>query len=98
MTPATSMEILLGKILPLGAVFAFDVVLIDCPPNLYQCSWNAMLAAEHVLIPIPPEDFGTQGIRAVHQAIANARVLKFDKSGKLLAKAIGTFRLLQERK
>lgn len=53
----------------------FDVVLIDCPPNLYQCSWNAMLAAEHVLIPIPPEDFGTQGIRAVHQAIANARVL-----------------------
>ena len=54
---------------------AFDVVLIDCPPNLYQCSWNAMLAAEHVLIPIPPEDFGTQGIRAVHQAIANARVL-----------------------
>lgn len=54
---------------------AFDVILIDCPPNLYRCSWNAMLAAEHVVIPIPPEDFGTQGIRAVHQAIANARVL-----------------------
>ena len=54
---------------------SFDVVLIDCPPNLYQCSWNAMIAAEHVLIPIPPEDFGTQGIRAVHQAITNARVL-----------------------
>ncbi len=53
----------------------FDVVLFDCPPNLYQCSWNAMIAAEHVLIPIPPEDFGTQGIRAVHQAVANARVL-----------------------
>lgn len=27
-TPATSVEILLGKILPLGAVFAFDVVLM----------------------------------------------------------------------
>jgi ABC-2 type transport system permease protein len=27
-TPATSIEILLGKILPLGAVFAFDVVLM----------------------------------------------------------------------
>jgi chromosome partitioning protein len=53
----------------------FDLVLFDCPPNLYQCSWNAMIAAEHVLIPIPPEDFGTQGIRAVHQAVANARVL-----------------------
>lgn len=53
----------------------FDVVLIDCPPNLYQCSWNAMLAAEHVLIPVPPEDFGTQGLRAVHQAIDHARQL-----------------------
>lgn len=54
---------------------SFDVVLFDCPPNLYQCSWNAMIAAKFVLIPIPPEDFGTQGIRAVHQAVANARVL-----------------------
>jgi chromosome partitioning protein len=53
----------------------FDVVLIDCPPNLYQCSWNAMLAAQYVLIPVPPEDFGTQGLRAVHQAIDNARQL-----------------------
>lgn len=53
----------------------FDVVLIDCPPNLYQCSWNAMIAADFVLIPVPPEDFGTQGLRAVHQAIDNARRL-----------------------
>ena len=27
------------------------------------------------MIPIPPEDFGTQGIPAVHQAITNARLL-----------------------
>ena len=54
---------------------SYGVVLIDCPPNLYACSWNAMVAADHVLIPVPPEDFGTQGIRAVHQAINNARTL-----------------------
>lgn len=53
----------------------FDYVLIDCPPNLYQCSWNAMIAADRVLIPVPPEDFGTQGLRAVHQAIDHARQL-----------------------
>ena len=53
----------------------FDVVLIDCPPNLYRCSWTAMLAADYVVIPVPPEDFGTQGLRAVHQAIENARLL-----------------------
>lgn len=59
----------------LEQLHGFDVVLIDCPPNLYQCSWNAMLAAQYVLIPVPPEDFGTQGLRAVHQAIDNARQL-----------------------
>jgi chromosome partitioning protein len=53
----------------------YDVTLIDCPPNLYQCSWNALLAADYVVVPVPPEDFGAQGLRAVHQAIENARRL-----------------------
>jgi len=53
----------------------YDVVLIDCPPNLYRCSWTAMVAADHVLIPVPPEDFGTQGLRAVHQCVREARKL-----------------------
>jgi len=56
----------------------FDIVLIDCPPNLYQCSWNALVAAHFVVIPVPPEDFGTQGLRVVHQAIENARLLNPD--------------------
>lgn len=56
----------------------FDVVLIDCPPNLYRCSWTSMIAADYVLIPVPPEDFGTQGLRAVHQCIQQARQLNPD--------------------
>jgi len=55
-----------------------DIVLIDCPPNLYQCSWNALASAHFVVIPVPPEGFGTQGLRVVHQAIENARVLNPD--------------------
>lgn len=54
---------------------AFDIVLIDCPPNLYRCSWTAMITSDWVVIPVNPEDFGTQGLRAVHQAVENARVL-----------------------
>lgn len=54
---------------------AYDVVLIDCPPNLYECTWAALVAADWVIIPVNPEDFGTQGLRAVHQAVENARVL-----------------------
>jgi chromosome partitioning protein len=53
----------------------FDLVLIDCPPNLYLCSWSAMIAADFVVIPVPPEDFGTQGLRTVHQAVENVRRL-----------------------
>ena len=34
-----------------------------------------MIASEIVLIPVPPEDFGTQGLRSVHQAVENARSL-----------------------
>lgn len=54
---------------------AYDVVLVDCPPNLYQCSWNALLAADFVIVPVPPEDFGAQGLRVVHQAVTGARCL-----------------------
>lgn len=53
----------------------FDCVLFDCPPNLYQCSWNAMIAADFVVVPVPPEDFGTQGLAVVQQAISNAGLL-----------------------
>lgn len=66
----------------------YDITLIDCPPNLYQCSWTAMIAADFVLIPVPPEDFGTQGLRAVHQAIDNARQLnpKLRRLGHLITR------------
>ena len=53
----------------------FDIVMMDCPPNLLRCSWNGMVAADAVVIPVPPEDFGTQGLRAVHQAVECASIL-----------------------
>lgn len=52
-----------------------DLILIDCPPNLYQCSWNALLASDFVVVPVPPEDFATQGLRAIHQAVQQAQLL-----------------------
>lgn len=66
----------------------YDLVLIDCPPNLYQCSWNAMIASDGIVIPVPPEDFGTQGLRVVHQAIDNAQVLnpKLELLGHLVTR------------
>lgn len=28
----------------------FEMVLIDCPPNLYRCTWTALIAADYALI------------------------------------------------
>jgi chromosome partitioning protein len=39
----------------------YDLVLIDCPPNLHLCSWAAMAAADHLVVPLQVEDFGSQG-------------------------------------
>lgn len=44
-----------------------DLALIDCPPNLYFCSWAAMLASDRILVPVQPEDFGSQGLADVHE-------------------------------
>jgi chromosome partitioning protein len=59
----------------LETISGFDITLIDCPPNLYRCSWSALLASDYVVIPVPPEDFGAQGLRVVHQAIEHAQRL-----------------------
>jgi chromosome partitioning protein len=44
---------------------AFDVVLIDCPPNLHLCSWAALVASHVLVVPLQPEDFGAQGLAPV---------------------------------
>ncbi|OJW05290.1 MAG: hypothetical protein BGO49_31170 [Planctomycetales bacterium 71-10] len=47
----------------------FDAVLVDCPPNLHLCSWNALLAADFVMVPVQAEDFGAQGITHIQRSI-----------------------------
>lgn len=47
----------------------FDVVMIDCPPNLYLCSFAALAASDFMVVPVQPEDYGAQGIAAVHRSL-----------------------------
>ncbi len=35
----------------------FDVILIDCPPNMGPLTTNAIIAATGLLIPLPPQQF-----------------------------------------
>lgn len=41
---------------------AFDVVLMDCPPNFNITTKNAILASDHLLIPAKPDYLSTLGI------------------------------------
>jgi chromosome partitioning protein len=48
----------------------YDLVLIDCPPNLHLCSWAALVASDYLVVPLQPEDYGAQGIADVQAAAA----------------------------
>jgi chromosome partitioning protein len=47
----------------------YDLVLIDCPPNLHLCSWAALAASSHLLVPLQAEDYGAQGLGPVQEAV-----------------------------
>jgi chromosome partitioning protein len=47
----------------------YDLVLIDCPPNLHLCSWAALTASTHLLVPLQAEDYGAQGLGPVQEAM-----------------------------
>lgn len=53
----------------LGFVEGYDFVLIDCPPNLHLCSWAALVASDHIIVPLQAEDYGAQGIVDVQESI-----------------------------
>src|SRR4029079_16001363 len=51
----------------------FDVVLIDCPPHTQVCAWSALVAADGVVVPVQPEDYGAQGLKSIRRTIAHAQ-------------------------
>jgi chromosome partitioning protein len=51
----------------------FDVILFDCPPNLHLCAWAALTAADHLIVPLQAEDFGSQGIAAILECVDAVR-------------------------
>jgi chromosome partitioning protein len=52
---------------------AFDITLIDCPPNVQLCSWAALAAADGAVVPLQAEDYGAQGLVAIRRSLARAR-------------------------
>ena len=53
----------------------FDYVIIDCPPSLGKLTLNALLAADHVVIPTTPEPMSVDAIPVFLNLIAEVREL-----------------------
>ncbi len=51
----------------------FDVVLIDCGPNLERLLINALMASQYVLIPSKTDAMSSSGIPALAQTITKVR-------------------------
>jgi len=52
---------------------AYDYVLIDCPPSVSLLTFNALLAASEVLIPVDPSHYSLQAVRKMRETLAVLR-------------------------
>ncbi len=51
----------------------FDIILIDCPPNLSWLPTNALLAADYLLLPLQCEYFAMEGLGQLLSYVEDVR-------------------------
>jgi chromosome partitioning protein len=51
----------------------YDFVLIDCPPSLSHLTINALVAADHVLLPVQTEQPAVNALRDFHETFLKVR-------------------------
>ncbi len=47
----------------------YDFVILDCPPNLGVLTWNALNAADEIIIPIEPSFFSLHGLAKISETL-----------------------------
>jgi len=63
----------------------YELVLIDCPPNLGTFMSNALYAADYVIVPVAAGDkYALDGLRSLQNKISQVNVVKTDQKTELL--------------
>ena len=55
----------------------FDYIFIDCPPALSQSTYNAMVVASHLLVPVQMEGLSVNGLAAILGAMNEVKNGRF---------------------
>jgi chromosome partitioning protein len=61
----------------------YDVIILDCPPNLSLVGVNALVAADAVIVPVPPQHLAVEGLVSLLSSLEKVRV-RLGTRGRLL--------------
>jgi len=70
----------------------FDLIVIDCPPNLDTLTVNALVASQHVVVPTDLSLLGIEGVADICEAVDTVKErlgLPLDVAGILVARVDG---------
>lgn len=80
----------LHKALAAAPPSRWDICLIDCPPSLGLLTVNALVAAEHLLVPLQCEFFALEGLSQLLQTVERIR-MAFNPQLAILGVALTMF-------
>jgi cellulose biosynthesis protein BcsQ len=69
----------------------YDFVVFDCPPRLSLASFAALVASDHVIVPLEAAEWGAQGITQVTEAVEYVRE-RFNPNLNLLGYLVSRFK------